>query len=77
MRAVGGLSDDFNGGSWKFIRSLPGFCLERGGGIGYGAFVVDTTTGETKMFYLSSSMENETVWGFRLLNSDTTLMIRQ
>lgn len=30
-----------------------------GGGIGYGAFVVDTTTGETKIVYLNSGMEKQ------------------
>lgn len=30
-----------------------------GGNIGYGAFVVDTTTGETKMVYLNSGAEKQ------------------
>ena len=30
-----------------------------GGGIGFGAFIVDTTTGETKIVYLNSGTEKQ------------------
>lgn len=30
-----------------------------GSSVGFGAFIVDTTTGETKMVYLNSSLEKQ------------------